>query len=347
MFICLEVVSKEHQELFLSLPKLLYKKEYLTQNRKVERDILNGKHCLSSDFDIYPFIVVNGENEILSRCILTVYPNDNVGYVGFFESYYNKFAVTRLFEEVRRKAEGLGLTKLVGPVDCSFWIKYRFKVDNFDKIYTGEPYNKEYYKTLWEHVGFNVSEEYYSNQLRIPKAEDDSGKCKKRLEYVLEKGYTIRNVSRKSFDKDLREIFRLLSKLYSDFPAFKMITEEQFVSQYGYFKYILDYRTVFLAHKDEKLVGFLICLPNFENDNSLLNIIKTRRNAKEYIVLYLGVDSGHLGLGGAFAELSRKFFEAHKNYSILGLIHKGNISGAYYKNLIVDKYNYVLMEVNL
>ena len=345
--VCIEANTKDLKELFLSLPQKLYDKKFLTQNIKVERQILNKTHPLSKDFDIYPFIVLTKSGNVISRCILTVYPNDENGYVGFFESVYSSDAVGCMIEMVKKKAKDLGIVKLIVHFYFSFLIKYIFKLDNFHNIYTGEPYNKEYYQELWEKEGFVVSDEYYSNQLRIPVSEDDSGKCKKRLEYVIDKGYDIRNVSKKTFDKDLKEIFRLLSKLYSGFPVFKMISEEQFITLYGYFKHILDYRTVFLAFKDEKLVGFLICLPNFKNNNSLWNVLKTRRKAKEYIVLYLGVDNGHLGLGGAFAELSRKFFEVHKNTSVLALIHRGNMSGAYYKNLIVDKYNYVLMSLDL
>ena len=39
--------------------------------------------------------------------------------------------------------------KIVGPVDASFWNKYRLKINLFDKRpYTGEPYNLKYYFNL-------------------------------------------------------------------------------------------------------------------------------------------------------------------------------------------------------
>ena len=35
--------------------------------------------------------------------------------------------------------------KIIGPVDASFWLKYRLKINKFERPYTGEPYNKDYY----------------------------------------------------------------------------------------------------------------------------------------------------------------------------------------------------------
>ena len=81
MFTCVEVKTKKDKDLFLSLPKKLYDKKFLTQDLELEKKILNCVHPLSIDFDIYPFILLNTSGKIVSRCVLTVYPNDYNGYV--------------------------------------------------------------------------------------------------------------------------------------------------------------------------------------------------------------------------------------------------------------------------
>ena len=64
-------------------------------------------------------------------------------------------------------------------------------------------------------------------------------------------------------------------------------------------------------------------------------------------MLYMGASPEHLGLGGSFAELAKNYLKEHNCTSIGALIHEGNSSGVFYKNLIEDKYTYVLMETEV
>ena len=52
--------------------------------------------------------------------------------------------------------------KIVGPVDASFWIKYRLKINKFERPYTGEPYNLKYYYKLFTDNSFKVCDHYTS-----------------------------------------------------------------------------------------------------------------------------------------------------------------------------------------
>ena len=350
VYICREVETEKEKELFLSLPQKLYTEYILTQDMTLERQILSGTHPLSKDFTIKPYIVVNTEDEIFARCVLTFYEDDSTAYIGFFESYDNFTAIESLFGRVIKECKKFSKEKIVGPYDCSFWIKYRFKVDNFDKHYTGEPYNLPYYKDLWERYGFKVSHKYYSNQMRVPTSEDSMEKAVLRLKQMQDRGYIFRNVSNKTFDSDFRNIYDLLVRLYSSFPGYRYISESDFISMFEKLKYILNYDMVFVAYKDDRLAGFLVCLPNYKDltyDVGLLNIaqiLRLRQNPKEFIILYMGAGKEHLGLNGAFSELVKRYLENHNCTSISALIKEGNYSGVYYRDLTVDKYNYVLME---
>lgn len=340
----IKVKTKKDIKEFIRLPKRLYKRKFRTQRKSIEKQILLGRHSLSTTFKAIGFIVKDTHNKVLSRCVLTMYPNESVAYIGFFESYNCVASVKELIRVVSKYAEENGRNKLIGPVDSSFWIKYRFKVNKFNKIYTGEPYNLRYYVSLWEKSGFKVSEQYYSNQLRVPDSTDINEKCKSRLELVNSKGYTIRNTSRKTFTTDLENIYHLLSKLYSNFPVYKQINIESFIKMYSSIRWILDYRMVFLAYKNDVLAGFMICFPNYSEGSMLKHLMG---NHTEYVMMYLGVDSGHYGLGGAFSELCRNFLEEHKCTCIPALIHTGNKSGTFYKELAIDRYDYILMEKSI
>ena len=83
--------SKKHIKDFLALPGRLYDSGELMQNEKEEHAILKGTHVLSHYFMVTPILVYEG-GKAVSRGILTVYPEDEVAYLGFFESENNSDA---------------------------------------------------------------------------------------------------------------------------------------------------------------------------------------------------------------------------------------------------------------
>ncbi|MBR5753965.1 MAG: hypothetical protein IKX83_05725 [Clostridia bacterium] len=335
---------------FLALPKTLYDREHRTQDTKAERAILNGTHPLSGEFTVRAFLATD-EDTPKGRCVLTCYDDDPAAYVGFFECVEDLSVCRALLEAAEAQARAEGKEKLVGPLNASFWIGYRFKVENFGEHFTAEPDNLPYYPGFWEACGFTVSERYYSNYLRCPTADDPSEKWERRLQRALDRGYEIRPLTRAGFDGALREIYRMLIRLYSGFPAFKSISEEQFLALYGSLKYVIDYDCVLLGYKDDELAGFFVCLPNYgrlvDGDISLRDlpaILKIRRDCKEYVILYIGVDRKHLGLGGAFAQTIREIGQKKGAGSIAALIHEGNTSGVFFRELTTHTARYVLLE---
>ena len=336
---------------FLALPKALYPRERRTQDTKAERAILNGTHPLSGEFTVRAYLAVDDGASPQGRCVLTYYPDDPAAYVGFFECVEDLDVCRALLSAAEAQARADGKEKLVGPLNASFWIGYRFKVENFDEHFTGEPDNLPYYADFWEACGFTVSERYYSNYLRSPTPEDPSEKWEKRLQRALDKGYEIRSLERGKFDEALRDIYRMLVRLYAKFPAFKLISEEQFTALFGSLKYVVDYECVLLGYKDGELAGFFVCVPNYgtlvDGDLSLRDLpasLRIRRNCKEYVILYIGVDRKHLGLGGAFAQTIRQIGQNKGAGSIAALIHEGNGSGVFFRELTTHTARYVLLE---
>ena len=341
--------SKEHIKDFLDLPKRLYGSEELMQNKKEERAILKGTHVLSHYFTVTPILVYEGEKAV-SRAILTVYPEDEIAYLGFFESENNSAAAGLLFHTVFEIVRNMGLEGIVGPVDCSFWIQYRLKTNRFGNPYTGEPYNKDYYLNLWEKNGFQVWERYSSNHYKVVENDEGCGKYMKRLSQKLEQGYEIKSPCPRDFRKTMREVYDLLIELYSTFPAYKRITEAEFCKQFQYLKSILNYRMVKMAYYQGKAVGFFVSIPDFGNAVygkihlwELPAILAKKKSPDSYVMLYMGVDPKHKGLGSAFAEAIRGELKIQQVPSVGALIRNGNYSQNYVKKLIDFAYEYVLL----
>lgn len=339
---------------FLNLPKNLYSKKELMQNESEIIRLISGTHTLSRYFKVYPFITLDENGKAVSRCILTEYFDRKCAYIGFFESIDNKSASDSVFEEAEKLAKKSGYTSIAGPVDCSFWIRYRLKVNRFGNPYTAEPYNKDYYEKFFLERGYKISGEYISNRFRRVEKNFHDEKFENRLADMKARGYKIISPSNKTFDKSLREIYSLLIELYSNFQTYSRITENEFVELYSPLKFIVDYSMIKIAYYNEKAVGFFVTVPNLNNAVSgkitlrkLIRIILSKFICRDYVMLYMGVDEEHRGLGKALAETIRRELSENGAESVGALIRKGKTNSSWFSELVDFEYQYRIYEKNL
>ena len=327
---------------FLDFPQRLYPPERRTQDRKTEKAILLGTHTLSVDFAVYPFLALDEQDQPAARCLLALYPGDENGYVGFFESEDAPDAAQLVLDAAAEKARLFGRSRLVGPYDASFWLGYRFKTTNFRERFTGEPDNRAFYPRLWEQCGFRVTDHYFSNHMRVPTDADVSEKAVRRLKMFRDAGYDFRTITFRTFDRCLQDIYGLLIELYSTFPGFQYITERQFVALFSPMRYVLDHEMVKLVYKDGALAAFVICIPNYAAHGAA-GFLATRRAPTEYSIPYMGVSEKHAGLGNALSELLKHDLQRKNCTSVTALIHDGKVTGGFYRMLKTHTTEYVLM----
>lgn len=339
---------------FLNLPTRIYSKKEIIQNRREEIELLKGTHILSKYFKVCPFIAVDESNMISARCIVTLYPEKKCAYIGFFECINDDSAAHEILSEAEKYSVEMGYKSIVGPVDCSFWIRYRLKVNMFGTPYSGEPYNKSYYESFFEKNGYNVCGEYISNRFRKVKKTYHNEKFEERLTKMITNGYEFISPKSATFDKTLREIYSLLIELYSDFQTYSRITETEFVSLYSPLKKIVNYSMIKCAYYQGKPVGFFVSVPNFGNNASgkitlkkLVKIMNKKINCDDYVMLYMGVDPKHRGLGKALAETICCELTNNQATSTGALIRRGKINGGYFNELVDFEYQYRLYEKSL
>lgn len=341
---------------FLNIPKKLYDNKTLMQNTEEEKALLLEIHPLSKYFELNKFIVYNKDKPV-GRFIITTYNNDDTAYAGFFECINEKAISDIMFNKIKEFSKEHGYKKILGPVDASFWVKYRLKINNFDQTpYTGEPYNKDYYYKMFLDNQFTLNKRYISNKyncLSINKSE----KCgfKKRYNQFIEKGYTFTSPTKNTFEKCFREIYHMIIKLYSDFPVYKYIEEEDFVKQFSFFRHIVDYSFIKLVYKDKEPVAFLIGIPDYNNDlykslnamDYIKILLKKTVRSSNYVMLYMGVDKEHAGLARAMTYTIMQKLKRKHSTSIGALIKDTNINKNYGKEDLNSEYEYVLLEYNL
>jgi GNAT superfamily N-acetyltransferase len=354
-----EVVDKETGTLldgFLRLPRSLYTPQDCPQDERTERALLAGTHPLSDLFTFKAYVVCDARDSgrgVVARFALTIYPDDDTLYFGFFESVNDQTVAAYLFDFVQSYAREHGFTRIVGPVNASFWIGYRLKTNAFGRPpQYGEPYNKEYYQALLESNGMNITERYISNQYRrAPFLLPDTMQYRARLHTAQQKRYVIRNSSAQSFNEDMDTVFNLITELYSDFPVYKAISKGAFRRLFSGLRYVVDYHMVKIASYQGEPVGFLIGVPDYSNmlNGPLGAVDKLRLMAKRirsdnYIFLYIGVRPEHRGLGKAIAQTAIKEVYLRHARTCIALTKEERVNSKYIANMIESTFEYVLME---
>lgn len=335
---------------FLMLSRKLYTKNDNMENPEDIRKLLLGTHPLNKYFKLYKFIILDN-NDIVARFVITVYPDDSNGYIGLYECINDDNVSRFLFDEAYKFVKEKKLKSIVGPVDCSFWNKYRLKINLFDKRpYTGEPYNKDYYFKQFCDNGFKVIEHYTSNIYAVVSDDYSNAKFEEHFREFNEAGYSIISPKIDEYEKIIDELYYLLSDLYSDFPIYKSIELDDFRAIFYSYKSIINLNMIKLAYYKDKMVGFFISLPNYNNIVyhlnffNILKILKLKKNPKEYVLLYMGVDKEHRGLGKALASSIVEELRNSKLPSIGALARDGKLTQNYADDLISTRYEYVLLE---
>lgn len=345
--------SAELQD-FLSLPQSLYPAGHLMQAAAEELALIQGSHPLSPEIDVYAFVGYR-EGQIGIRGLLTFYPADGACYLGYFEAFDDGEAAKDFIQHLACFARSLGAEKLIGPVQASFWLGYRMQLTGHEALpFTGEPHNPAYYPKLWQEAGFVLKERYLSNFYPKVSNQTHQDKLAHRFQSFSQAGFSILSPRKEDWGQVSLEVFDLLNRLYEDFPIYRSISRQQFSSIFEKYRNILDFSMVKLAYKDGKLVGFLITMPDYGaqvyQELGLLNLAKllwTKRFAKRYIILYLGADHQHPGLGSALAYPIFKNVQKRGASAVGALIHQQTVTRHYAAELQGDKHEYGLFELDL
>ncbi len=348
-------VNKDQKRIkeFLALSKRLYDAGTYMESESSVRELLLGIHVLSKYFSFDPFLVYDGE-KVVGRFAITIYPGEDVAYLGFFECVNRKEVAAFLFAEAEKVCRSKGSQRMEGPVDASFWMTYRLKINNFDKPpYTGEPYNKEYYYQFFLDNGFAVKEHYTSQGYRAIDESYVNEKFETRYQAFLEQGYEIVSPTPETYDKAVGEVYEMISELYSDFPVYERVEKEDFLKIFQSYKAIMNMSMTKMAYYHGKAVGFYVSLPDYGNlvfrlnPWNLMKILRLKKKPKRYVMLYMGVDQAHRGLGKAIVYAIMKELEQNHLPSIGALAKDGKLTQNYAAEDITDRYEYVLLEKTL
>lgn len=352
---CIQFTNeKKYIKDFIGLSKRLYSKDDHMEDADDIKALLTGEHTLSAYFTLHKFLVYE-EEKAVGRFVITTYPEDTTAYLGFYECEDRSDAAKMIFEEAERYTKQLGCVRVEGPVDASFWIKYRLKINLFDRApYTGEPYNKAYYLKQFRENGYEVSQHYTSNIYEPLETENKEPLYDNRYVDFTEKGYEIVSPDIKQYDAVIEELYVLITDLYSDFPIYKNLSLEDFKKVFNSYRYILNMSMARMAYFNKQPVGFFVSVPDYgnkvyhlKNPGNILRILRLKKKPKRYVMLYMGVHREHRGLGKALVGSIMEELRVSGLPSIGALARDGKITQKYGEEHIEQLYEYVLLEKNL
>lgn len=334
---------------FLAFSDSLYAPVFRTENKRELRELLEEKHPLSHYFKVTPLVVKDG-NQIVCRAVVTCYPDDPAAYLGYFESENNPEAAALLMAYATHITHKHGKETIEGPMNASFWLGYRLKMNHFEKEpYFSELYHRDYYQTLWEAGGFERRETYYSNFYAPVDKKIKQEKYQKRYQQFTEKGYHIVSPTKQSLDKDFLLVSQMLQDRFRTFPVFKGISGAEFMDLFEKLKLILNLRYVKLAYDPlGNFAGFLIAVPDYGTQLSketlsktdMLKVLLTKLMTRKYVILYMAVKEQHEGLGSALVYALIQEFKRCRIQSVSSYIHEGKVSGSYVISSMTDQDAY-------
>ena len=111
-------------------------------------------------------------------------------------------------------------------------------------------------------------------------------------ENIKQENIIIRKFNRNNYIEDLKKIYNVSKLSFYRNPFYTSIKEDDFIKQYDPYINMVDTDLILIAEKDEKEIGFVFCIPNFneakEGKKIKTLILKTIAVNPEYEYLAIG-----------------------------------------------------------
>ena len=197
--------------------------------------------------------------------------DEQIGFLGFFECISDYSTTKKLLKTVIDYLHHRGIKTIRAPINFSTWHKYRFMTKGFNQSpFFLEPYNPSYYPKFFERFGFRKATGYISNLLE--NYEEQIKYSEKKLQTFFDFGYTVRKIDLRRLRSEFHLLYELSSKSFTDAWGYTEITFSEFFSLYDGFQKIIEPEFVLFAYnQDQKPVGFIFCMPNYEESIRRMN----------------------------------------------------------------------------
>lgn len=191
---------------------------------------------------------------------------DRVGFFGFFEGMDDQAVADALLDRAAEWCRTRGHDVLRGPASFSVNDECGLLVQGFDRPPTVMmPHNPPYYVDLVERAGFTAAKNllvYHggveSHHIPMPeRLTRGTELMRKRM------GVTLRPLNMKRFREEVETVKRLYNAAWENNWGFVPMTDHEIDHLAGQFRPVVNPDLVPFAEVDGRVVGFGLCLPDF------------------------------------------------------------------------------------
>lgn len=316
----LPVTSNKDLDRFVDFPHDLYKDDvnYVPEIFIGQKDLLSpGKHPFYEHSSSQCFLAFDESGKITGRIAAVHNVNHNEfvgakdGFFGFFDCINDQETANLLFEKATEWLKEKGLNKIQGPASPTTNDVCGLLVDGFDMPPVAMmPYNAPYYLTLLENIGFTKKTDLLAYKVMHATVNDKSIRMLDLLQKrLLERnGIVIRKVNIKDFKNEVIKIREIYNSAWEENLGFVPMTEHEFEYLAKDLKMILNPDYCLLAEKDDKIVGFVLAIPDINQilikikkgrllPTGIFKLLFLKKNIDMLRILTLGVVEGYRKLG--------------------------------------------------
>ncbi len=236
--------------------------------------------------------------------------HDNRGFFGFFECEDNQETANALFETARAWLREKGITNIRGPMNPSMNHEVGLLIDGFhNHPMFMMTYNKPYYQNLVEGYGFEKSQDMYAFVGYLDMLPGVVNKYTGIAEQIKERfGVKIRPMDTSRFDEEVRMFLDVYNRSISNTWGYVPMSEAELDQEANGLKTLLVPDLAIFAEIDDKPVGCLLCLPDF---NPAIRKIKGRLFPFGFMTL--------LGVKRHFQEIRSISANVLPEYQMMGI----------------------------
>ncbi|MFT4033354.1 MAG: hypothetical protein QM669_13110 [Siphonobacter sp.] len=314
------VVAIQSKDLtkFIDFPHDLYKDDpnYVPEIFIGQKDLLTpSKHPFYKHSEVQLFLAYDGD-QITGRIAAIHNRNHNAfvgrndGFFGFFDCINDQETANLLFKSAIEWLKERGLTNLVGPTNPTTNDACGLLIEGFDRPPMAMmPYNAPYYIPLIEGAGLHKKTDLLAYELNVAESNDKPVRMLDMLQTRLKRsGITIRQVNVKDFKNEVPKIREVYNKAWDKNLGFVPMTDDEFDYLAKDLKMILDPRYCLVAEKDDKVIAFVLGIPDINQiqikmkrgrlfPTGIFKLLFQRKNITRIRVLTLGVLEGYRKLG--------------------------------------------------
>ncbi len=195
---------------------------------------------------------------------------------GFVELTNDIDCARAVFSAMEERARELGFKNLIGPLNYSTWMSYRFAISNFDLKLFPDCTNPPYYNDIVRSLGYKELYTYRSASINMQNPMFEAGK--EIYEQKISEGYRFVSCSGEEAYKLSRDIYEISKDAFCDAYLYSDIPYEVFESLYLSWVKKAEI-TVILAYKGGEALGYVF---GYENPFGEGYISKTSAVKKEY-----------------------------------------------------------------